>query len=261
MKRPESATRTFYGLAIAALTEVGVPFLVGGAFAFERYTGIIRRTKDLDLFVRPEDLDRALAALGTTGCTTDRTFPHWLAKAVCGEDFIDIIFNSGNGQSPVDDAWFDHALAGEVLGVPVQICPAEETLWTKAFIMERERYDGADIAHLIRARGESLDWRRLIDRFGDGWRVLLAHLCLFGFIYPSEPTKVPVWVMRELLDRLETELSQPPAADRVCRGTLLSRAQYLIDIDQWGYHDGRVQPRGQMSPGDTAHWTAAIGDG
>ena len=26
----------------------------------------------------------------------------------------------------------------------------EESLWQKAFIMERERYDGADVAHLLR---------------------------------------------------------------------------------------------------------------
>ena len=35
---------------------------------------------------------------------------------------------------------------------------AEETLWSKAFVMERERYDGADVAHLILAHGERLDW-------------------------------------------------------------------------------------------------------
>ena len=52
--------------------------------------------------------------------------------------------------------------------------------------MERERYDGADIAHLLRARADQLAWRRLLRRFGPHWRVLLGHLVLFGFVYPGE---------------------------------------------------------------------------
>jgi hypothetical protein len=58
----------------------------------------------------------------------------------------------------------------------------EETIWSKAFVMERERYDGADIAHLLRASAERLDWHRLLERFDAHWPVLLSHLILFGFI-------------------------------------------------------------------------------
>jgi len=39
-------------------------------------------------------------------------------------------------------------------------------IWSKAFIMERDRYDGADIAHIIRTCGKGLDWSRLLHRFG-----------------------------------------------------------------------------------------------
>jgi hypothetical protein len=38
----------------------------------------------------------------------------------------------------------------------------------------------------------------------------------------------------------------------------LSRAQYRIDIEEWGYADARVGPRGVMSEAEVAHWTAAI---
>jgi hypothetical protein len=140
----------------------------------------------------------------------------------------------------------------------VQLCPAEETIWSKAFVMERERYDGADVAHLLRACGEHLDWRRLLHRFGAHWRVLLSHLILFGFIYPAERTRIPTWVMQELLDRVRHELRSHPPTARVCQGTLLSRAEYLIDIEQWGYEDARLLPRGPMTPEEIAQWTAAI---
>ena len=102
----------------------------------------------------------------------------------------------------VDDQWFEHATEREVLGVRVLVAPPEESLWSKAFVMERERFDGADVAHIILAHGERLDWDRLIERFGEHWRVLLAHLVLFGFIYPSMRSKVPPAVLEELMERL-----------------------------------------------------------
>jgi hypothetical protein len=155
----------FYVTSLTALRDASVPFLVGGAYALERYTGIVRDTKDLDVFVRGRDCDAALRALAEAGYPTELTFPHWLGKAAWGDAVVDVIFSSGNGCAPVDDEWFRYAVDAEVMGVPVQLCPAEETIWSKAFIMERERYDGADVAHLLHARGPSLDWHRLLRRF------------------------------------------------------------------------------------------------
>ncbi|MGH7965206.1 MAG: hypothetical protein ACRERD_25925 [Candidatus Binatia bacterium] len=250
----------FYQKGLVTLSESGVPFLVGGAYAFERYTQIARHTKDLDIFVRPQDCARSLQVLSTAGYQTDLTFPHWLGKAFYGENFIDVIFSSGNGLCKVDDEWFAYAVEREVLDVPVLLCPAEEMIWSKAFIEERERYDGADIAHVLRACSTHLDWPRLLRRFDGHWRVLLSHLVLFGFVYPAEQSQVPDWVMRELMSRLQQELQGASLVERICQGTLLSREQYLTDITHWGYHDARLSPTGLMTPEDIAHWTAAIGE-
>jgi hypothetical protein len=253
-------TADFYRASLRALEAARVPFLVGGAYSFERYTGVSRHTKDLDVFVRPPDCASALEALAGMGCETDLTFPHWLGKAFRSDDFIDVIFSSGNGIAEVDDRWFEHAIDDEVLGVPVKLCPVEESIWSKAFIMERERFDGADIAHLLRAQAARLDWRRLLERFDRNWRVLLGHLVMFGFIYPCDRGSVPAWVMKEFLGRLEREVHAPPPTERVCHGTILSRGQYLVDIDQWGYRDARLGPNGTMKRRDVAKWTAAIDD-
>lgn len=257
---PES--HGFYRLSLETLKGAGVPFLLGGAFAFACYTGIKRDTKDLDVFVRQRDMQAALDALAAAGCRTEIPFPHWLGKAYCGDYFVDVIFSSGNAVAAVDDAWFEHAAEGEVLGVQVGLIPPEELLWSKAFIQERERYDGADVAHLLRACGDKMDWRRLFIRFGSNWRVLLAHLVLFGFVYPGERDKVPARVMEALTKRLlaETALAPTEADKERCRGTLISREQYLIDVEQWGLSDGRLQPEGPMSAEEIAIWTEAIGE-
>jgi len=257
--RLDPVSREFYRRVMGGLEARGIPFLVGGAYAFERYTGIARHTKDFDLFVHPRDVDRALETLAADGCTTDVPFPHWLAKAQCGADVVDLIYSSGNGVALVDDDWFRHSVEDVVLDAPVRLIPAEEMIWSKAFIMERERYDGADVAHILRACADQLDWPRLLHRFDVHWRVLLQHLVVFGFIYPCERARVPAAVVRELMGRLDRELTRP-AADRVCQGTLVSRAQYLVDVQHWGYDDPRLAPQGNMTSEERERWTAGIAD-
>jgi hypothetical protein len=223
-------SQAVYRRVMATLHDGGVRFLVGGAYAFTPFTGIPRSTKDFDLFVAKAEIRRALDVLAAAGFRTELTFPHWLGKAYWGHDFVDLIFSSGNGVAPVDERWFDHAPTGKVLGVEVRIAPAEEMLWSKAFVMERER-----------------------------WRVLLSYLVLFGFVYPGERSRIPPWVMELLLERLHNELTNDAPVGRLCQGTVLSRQQYLPDVLEWGYADGRLAPNGEMSAHEIADWTAAIG--
>lgn len=250
----------FYRRTMELLNRASLPFLVGGGLALTHYTKVARDTKDFDIFVRREEYDAIMTVLAREGYHTELTFPHWLGKATCRDAYVDVIFNSGNGVSAVDDAWFEHAAVGKVFGVDARLCPVEEMIWSKAFIMERERYDSADIMHLILARAESIDWRRLLTRFHSHWRVLFSHLCLFGFIYPSERDRIPGWLMTGLTRRLEKETRTPPPGEKTCQGTLLSREQYLVDVQRWGLADVRHTSASSMSPDDVALWTDAIED-
>lgn len=254
----DPAARDFYQRTIGVFDAAGIEFLIGGAYAFARYTGIERHTKDCDVFVRERDFTRTLEALADAGYRTEVPFPHWLGKAFCDEFFVDVIYSSGNGVAHVDETWFASAPADTVFERPVRLVPPEEMIWSKALIQERERFDGADVAHVLLACADSLDWQRLLRRFGRNWRVLLAHLVLFGFIFPSERQRIPTWVMRDLIGRLERADSAPPAAERICHGTLLSRQQYLVDVETRGFIDARSLPENPMSDDEIAIWTAGI---
>ena len=250
--------REFYVHSMELMRDGGVPFLVGGAYAFARYTGIERHTKDFDVFILREDFPKAKRVFEAAGYKSELIFPHWLGKAIKGEDFVDLIFGAGNGVATVDELWFDNAVDDNVFGVDVKLIPAEEMIWSKGSIMERERYDGADVAHVILAVGDRMNWRHLIDRYGPLWRTLYAHLVLFGFIYPSKRSQVPAWVMAELGGRIAEETEQADALEKICYGTIISRQQYLTDVDQWGFEDGRLRPIGNMTAEDIARWTAGI---
>jgi hypothetical protein len=255
MVRP--LARQFYEDTLRALTSAGVPFVVGGALALKHFAGIARDTKDLDIFIRKRDLAHAMAVLAERGFETETPYPHWLAKAWSGPHFVDFIFDSANGVCPVDDGWFEHAARCTLWNVQVLVCPAEEMIASKSFVMERERFDGADVYHLLEACGTRLDWDRLLVRFGAHWRVLLGHLVFFTFVYPQKRNVIPKHVFDMLLDRAKSE--QASENVEVCCGTLLSREQYLVDLRERGYADARVKPWGPIAKEDIRRWTDAIG--
>jgi hypothetical protein len=258
----DPAAAAFYQRVLETLNAEALPYLLGGAFSVACLTGMERPTKDLDLFICRSDYTRIEAAMQRAGYRAEVAYDHWLGKvwANDGDDshFVDLIFSSGNAVASVDEDWFTHAHDAQVLGVPVKVAPAEETIWSKAFVMERERYDGAEVAHLLRDCAHGLDWHRLLQRFGPHWRVLLSHVVLYGFIYPSERARIPAWLVAELAERLRQETLREPPPTQVCAGTLLSREQYLPDVEHQGYRDGRIEPFGSMTPRQVSEWTVAI---
>jgi hypothetical protein len=246
---PDPHTREFYIEALRTLDRHNVPYVVGGGYAMAHYTGIQRNTKDLDIFVRPDDQKRTLATLADAGYRTEYFYPFWIAKALSGEAFIDILYNSGNGICVVDDDWFNFSEPIDVHGYATRVCPAEEQLWSKAFVMDRDRFDGADIAHLILARGQKFDWRRLLRRFESHERVLLAHLTLFGYIYPCDRHVIPQRVMNRLHEIVQQE-AEPP--EPICKGPNLAQKGYAKDLTDWGYADARLHPHGPLDPEEIA---------
>ena len=256
-RKDKGKSDSLHRRSVLALQDADVPFLIGGAYVVEVYAGVSRQTKDFDLYLRPQHVDLALDALKRAEYKAEKTFPHRLAKARRGRDCVDLIFRAGNGLCEVDDSWFERAHNHEFGDLPVKLCAPEEMIWMKAYIMERERFDGADIAHILQSCAEKLDWPHLVHRFGPDWRVLLSHLVLFGYIYPGERDKIPAAIMDDLIARLQSE-KRTARADRICRGTLLSRKQYLLDIQERGFRDARLQQRVHMNAKDIAHWTRAI---
>jgi hypothetical protein len=253
----DEATRQFYLSALDVLDGAGIRYCVAGAYALAAHAGIIRHTKDLDLFLKRDDMPRALAAFERSGWRTERTHPHWLGKAFAPEPvdaFVDLIFRAASGMWEVDDEWLDHAVPGPVVGRMAPLCPAEELIWSKAMVMERHRFDGADIAHVIHARGPQLDWSRLLRRAVGHDGILLGHLAFYRYVYPCEADYVPMSILETLLRRIG-EHRVPD--ERVCRGTMLSWEQYLTDVNDRGMTDGRLKPHGKLTPEEVERWTAA----
>ena len=237
----DQRTIDFYVRSMDTLAAAGIEFLVGGAWAFEAHTGIGGRTKDLDLFLRPGDVEAAMSALEEQGSRTELTSPIWIGKAFEADEVVDLIFSSGNGLCTVDDDWFADARPATVLGRTVRLIPIEEMIWSKAFLMERDRFDGADVQHLILAADGRLDAERLLARFGVHWRVLLAHVVLFDYAFPSKRGLISDALREPLMERAANAGDAVEAEDDrdLCYGTFLSRHQYVGDVEDGGFIDAR----------------------
>lgn len=225
-----------YKQAVATLHESGAEFLVAGAFALFHYTGICRDTKDLDIFCRPSDYPRILKHFADAGYRTEITDARWLAKIFDDEHFIDLIFCNVNQQWQLDDAWFDDAPTGDFAGIPVKIIPPEELIWSKIFVQNRERYDGADINHLMLRYGSQLNWEKLFKRMDSHWPLLLAQLLQFQYVYPADHRElIPEWIIQRLMERVKEQYELPSPVEKVTRGPIIDQTQYLIDVRDWGY--------------------------
>ena len=62
---------------------------------------------------------------------------------------------------------------------------------------------------------------------------------MFRFAYPSERDIVPDWLMTELLARTLDTVREGNWDEQLCRGNLMSKVNYHVDIQHWGYGDGR----------------------
>lgn len=213
-----------------------VPYAVSGAFALQEHTGVRRPTKDLDIFLTSEAAGFALDILSKHGVRCEVCDPVWLAKAHRDDFFVDFITGMSNAAVTVTDSWIVRARPALVLGVPTRILAAEELLASKMFVVRRERFDGADMAHIIYATGGQLDWGRILELAGADWEMLLWSLVLFRYVYPAQSHFVPLLVWTQLVNRLMLGLLNPDPLARF-RGSLVDENMFAIDVKEWGLDD------------------------
>src|SRR5688500_13779874 len=232
--------RRVYQEALTALNAAGVQYIVSGLYAVYEYTGIYRETKDLDLFFDPGRVVEAARVLKAAGFETRLEQVHWLGKAFKDGVQVDLIYGIGNGLFLIDEGWYRPARPGLRAAHPVRDAPAAALIFHRLFISERHRWDMSDVAHLILMRGQELDWDRLVQRTGDHWRLLLAQMVLFDYVYPGYRDRVPEEVRDGLLERAMKD-DDPIHDSGAFRGTLVSRFSFSIDVNEWGLRDLRTE--------------------
>ena len=235
---------SLFSEVLTALEQKRFPYAVSGAFALRQHTGICRFTKDLDLFMTAEVSKVAFAYLRKQGFECEVHDPVWLAKARKGDYFVDLITGMSNGVIVVENSWIQRARPAVIHGVRTRVLAPEELVASKLFVDKRERFDGADIAHVIYGTYGSFDWDREMQLVGEHWEMLLWSLMFFHYVYPAQAHYVPDRIWKELLKRFQAALLHRDPKARF-RGSLVDERMFAIDISEWGFDNLLEETRAQ----------------
>ncbi len=204
----------------------GIRFALGGSAALGFYTGIRRRSKDLDLYVEPRHRDELIAVLKDEGMRDyydqvpyDRG---WIYRATKDDVIIDVIWQMANRRAPVDAAWLNRGPEMEIPSGRVRLVPIEETIWSRLYVVQRDRCDWPDIWNLIECAAGRIDWEYLFSRIGEDAPLLRAILVVYGWLRPqSAAAKLPEWIKDQI------RLEDPGADQNLSRAALLDSREWL----------------------------------
>lgn len=189
--------------AVAHLDASGVDYAVMGGIAATALGGR-RHTHDIDVFVRPEDAEKALDVLGAGGFDIERTDPNWLYKARRSEVTVDIIFRS-SGAVYFDTSMIERSVRLGFRGRKLRVIAPEDLFVIKALVLNEHSLslDEHAIRHLSDLlsiiRRQEIDWDYLLRRARLGPRRVLG-LLLYA---QSLDLLVPDRVIKSLVKLLE----------------------------------------------------------
>ena len=186
---------TFYEDVLHAAKTADHPFALGGAFAFAAYTGVLRNTKDIDLYIQQEAKEIFIGAVTRAGASDyfetlayDRG---WIYRSTRDGYIADFIWAMANYVQPLDADYFNGETTLLLRGQSVPVIPAEELILNKLYIMQRSRCDWFDVFNLLYCTNGNLDWKRLIRKMGPDSVLLASALNVFAWLCPGRVYSFP----------------------------------------------------------------------
>jgi len=218
---------TLYKRVMNEARERGIKFAIGGALASTTYSGQWRNTKDIDLYIKSSDREKMVEVLSAAGLADyydqkpyDRD---WIYRSCRDDLIVDVMWAMANQRAQVDDVWLQGPEV-EVEGEHFRLLPPEETLWSKLYVLQRDRCDWPDALSLLSAVGAEINWQHLLDRLGPDASLLSALLTVFEWIYPEGAHQLPIGLRDQVA---QARLDAPDAS-----GASMDRAR-LLDSRQW----------------------------
>lgn len=209
----------FYKEVIDAVKGTGCHFALGGAFAWACYTGLYRNTKDLDLYVMPEEKQSFIEALTSIGATdlfeTESYDRGWIYRSTRDGYIVDIIWAMANYRRPLDKDYIEAGPTLEIRGERMHVLPAEELMMNKLYILQRGRSDWFDVFNLLYCTDGKLDWKRLVDKLGDDKPLLAGALKVYAWLCPGRTGELPDFLWSALGLERPTEAGPDFVRERV----------------------------------------------
>ena len=202
---------------VIADARAALPFAIGGGIAVGVYADHWRESKDIDFYVLRKDreiLQNILTAAGLVDYYDQLPYDReWIYRSIKDKIIVDVIWAMANYKNEVDESWIMDGPEVTMRGETFRLVPAEEMIWAKLYVVQRDRTDWPDALNILYAQRENLNWRRLMDRLDDDAPLLYGLLTVFRWLCPNLAADLPPWLWAEF----EKSTSMPPVAADVCR--------------------------------------------
>jgi hypothetical protein len=225
-----------YRCVLDRAADEALEFALGGGLAVGLYTGRPRNTKDLDIYIRPADRERAVEIMADCGLSDyfdkkpyDRA---WIYRGAQDDTIVDAIWAMANKRTTVDDVWLTNGAVIQMFDRQIRVIPPEELIWSKLYVLQRDRCDWPDIINLMCASGPHLDWGHLAKRVAEDLPLLKAVLSVVSWVSPQHALSIPrlIWESFGLpVPKIERDPEGRP-----------SRTD-LLDSRPW-FHEELMQP-------------------
>ena len=187
----------------------GIPYALGGGLALGFYTRKFRRSKDLDIYILPEHRDHVVAAMSDCGLddyySVKEYVRHWIYRGYRDDAIVDAIWAMANQRTVVDETWVTTGPMVQMFQQEFRVVPPEELLWSKLYVLQRDRCDWPDIMNLVYAAGPTLDWNHLISRVAEDRPLLKGVLSVFSWVSPQRAAKIP----EQIWEKLDLAMPKP----------------------------------------------------
>jgi hypothetical protein len=147
--------------AIAALERQEIPYLLGGGLGCWARGGP-PSSNDIDLMLKPEDAERAQAALVEAGMRPETPPEQWLRKAWDGDILVDLIYEPSGVR--IDDEVIARGEEMSVEAMQIRVMDLDDILVTKLLALDEHSADYRDLILISRSLREQIDWAQLRER-------------------------------------------------------------------------------------------------
>jgi hypothetical protein len=220
-----------YKCVLDQLCTAEIPFALGGGLALGVYTQKFRRSKDIDLYVLPRHREQVIEMMNN--CGLDDYFGvkeyvrHWIYRGYKGEAIVDVIWAMANQRAEVDERWLTAGPTVRMFDQEFRVIPAEELIWSKLYVVQRDRCDWPDILNLLNATAPTLDWDHLLERAEEDEALIKGVLSLFSWVCPKRAETVPRRIWERL--GLKPVFPEQHAKDRPSPKDLLDTRPWLLE--------------------------------
>lgn len=225
-----------YREVMLAAQQAAIRFAVGGGIAAMAYADQARDSRDLDLYVLPERrgaIIDVLTALGFKDYYSQKTYErHWIYRAIRAGTIVDVMWSMANRRGTVDARWL-RGPRFQIDDLQIRLLPPEEILWTKLYVLQRDRSDWTDALNMLYVVGPNLDWNHLFERVEEDVGLVAGLVAVFRWLAPGRANLLPQFIWSRL--KLDPPGGDPVPPFREDRARLLDTRPWFTPMMDEGH--------------------------